>query len=255
MRLVKRILTLTIGMATLITGCSGTKSQPQSLPDARSVIAQGAQLLQNAHSFGLEMQVSGYPVQINLQGVQLPSDLPLLFNYAKGDFQAPDRIDATIQFSLGDVSATAELIAVDGEHYFRSDLLTGNQWLKGELIPGYSPASLISETSGLGHALNQITDLQMVGKEDLQGLNVYHLQGMVQASDFHTLTFGLIRTQEGTLKIDMYVEVDSGRIAQISIADPPPPDAQGSGPTIWQINFTSYNQDVSINPPPTAASK
>jgi len=255
MRLIKRILMLTIGMAILITGCNGKKSKPPSLPDAQSVIARGTQQLQDAQSFGLEMQVSGYPVQINLQGVQLPSDMPLLFKYARGVFQAPDRIDATIQFSLGEVSTTAELIALDGEHYFRSDLLTANQWLKGELIPGYSPASLISETSGIAHALNQITDLQMMGQEDLQGLNVYHLRGTIQASDVHTLTFGLIRAQEGTLTIDVYVEIDNGRIAQISISDPPPTDAANSDPTLWQIHFTEYNQDVSITPPPTAESK
>jgi hypothetical protein len=255
MRLIKRILTLTLGMALLITGCSGTKNKSKTLPDARSEITQGVQQLQNAKSFGLEMQVSGYPVQIVLQGVQLPSDMPLLFKYAKGVFQAPDRIDATIQFSLGEVSTTAELIALDGEHYFRSDVLTANQWLKGELIPGYSPASLISDTDGIAHALNAITDLQMVGQEDLQGLNVYHLRGTVQASDVHALTFGLIRTQQGTLAVDVYIEVDSGRIAQIIISDPPPPDATSPEPTLWQINFTGYNEDVSITPPPTAESK
>jgi hypothetical protein len=254
MRLIKRILTLTISIAILITGCNGNKSKPQNLPDAHSVIEQGAQQLQNAQSFSLEMQVSGYPVEIQLQGVEFPSDTPLLFKYAKGVFEAPDRIDASIQFGVGDVSTTAELIALDGEHYFRSDLLTANQWIKGELIPGYSPASLLSETGGVAHALNAITDLQMVGKEDLEGLNVFHLRGSIQAGDVHTLTFGLIRTQSGTIKIEVYVEVDNQRIAQISISDPPPTDANSSEPTIWQINFTAYNQDVSITPPATPES-
>jgi hypothetical protein len=244
-------LTLLILLAAmLLTGCGGGDDQEDSkdLPEARPLLEESASYLQDATSFELVMDVSGYPVEIETEGLEREDNTPLEFKYARGIFLAPDRVDARIEFGFGALSTTAQLIAVDREHYFRGQLL-GNRWIRGELIEGFSPASLIAQPGGIPYALLSIADLTMIGRTDLDGLPVFHLKGTIQASDVHSLTFGLIRTKQGTISIEVYIQVKDRRVVQIRLVDPPPAETEADEPTDWQISIGGYNQDVTINPP------
>ncbi|MBI5958855.1 MAG: LppX_LprAFG lipoprotein [Chloroflexi bacterium] len=244
------LIILTVLMAALLAGCGGNKQDDnEDLPEARPLLEEGASYLQDAQSFELEMDVSGYPVNIKTDKLEPSDDEPLLFKYARGVFQAPDRIDANIEFGVGEFSTTAQLVALDREHYFRGQLL-GNRWIRGELIEGFSPASLIAQPGGIPYALLSISNLTMQGRTDLDGLPVFHLSGTIQANNVHSLTFGLIRTQQGTINIEVYIQVKDRRVVQIRLIDPPPVQAEDEEPTSWQITFAGYNRDVTITPPP-----
>jgi hypothetical protein len=84
----------------------------------------------------------------------------------------------------------------------------------------------------------------------VEGLNVFRLRGTVEASAVHALTFGLIRSKHGLLKIEVYIEVGERRVAMIKLLDPPPADVEDAEDTTWMINILDYNRDVSITPPP-----
>lgn len=247
MRHVLRILVITAAVS-LLAGCGGDKKQDR-LPEARPLLETAATTVQTAESFGVEIDVNGYPVTLSVGDLTLPEGAALTFKYAKGAFQAPDRIEANVEIGLGDFGTTADLIAIAHEHYLRGDLITAGQWISAELIAGFTPASLMTEDGGIAHALNSITSLEMVGKKDLDGVNVYHLRGKVRAVDVNALTFGLIRTQEGELDIDVYILVEEKQVEQIVLQEPPPADIQDSEDTIWTISFMDYNQPVSITPP------
>lgn len=262
MRYSKRLLSLLISAALLVTilvACgdnddnAGTSSQTETLPPPDTVLREGVEQIQEADSIELEMDVQGSPVQLDVVGLDLPDEYPLLFKYARGIFQAPDRINANIQFSLGNFSTTADLIAVDREHYFRGDLLTANRWINDELIPGFSPAELMSPEIGIPHALASITGLTMQERTRLRGLDVFRLSGSIQASAVHSLTFGLIRNREGDLAIEVYVSANDHRIAQIRLVEPPP--STEAEPTTWDISILNYNQSVSISPPATESAE
>jgi hypothetical protein len=149
---------------------------------------------------------------------------------------------------VGAVSTTAELIAVDRDHYFRGDL-TANQWINAELIEGFSPAALMSADTGIPGALNAIDDLALVGRTDVDGVGMFHLTGTIQASAVHSLTFGLIRSQGGQLGIEVFITANDNHIAQIILVEPPPDEVEEAEPTVWVINFTDYDEDVSISAP------
>lgn len=249
MRYLTRILITITCFAGLLAGCGGEKDEPEALPEARPLLEESAALIQTADSLEVELDVSGYPVKIDTPALHLAAGVPLFFKYARGVFQSPDRISASIQFSLDALSTTAQLIALDRDHYFRFDVL-GNYWFRGELIPGFSPAALMARPGGIAYALASITELEMVGREDLDGVPVFHLQGIVQAGAVHALTFGLIRTREGDLKIEVYIQTANRHVSLIKIHDPPPENAERRENTTWTISIVDYNQDVSIVPPP-----
>jgi len=242
--------------ALLLAGCGGDDDNSDELPAARPLLEEAAAKIQDADYFGVEIDVSGYPVAISTGDLPLPDDMALTVQYAKGSFQAPDRIQAAVDIRLGDVSTTAELIAIDLDHYLSIDLITAGRWLEAELIPGFTPASLVAENGGIAHALNSITELEMVGKTDLDGLDVYHLRGSVQAADVNALTFGLIRTQTGEIPIDVYILPDDVLVERILLHEPPPADAEEENPedTLWTISFLDYNEPVTITAPSLDAS-
>ncbi len=252
MRHVVRMIVWMVCAAFLITSCKGSdKKETTELPAARPLLDESASQIQNASSLEVELDVEGYPVELAAPSLDaVPTDVPLYFKYAKGVFEAPDRLEATIEFSLGVISTTATLVALDRDHYLRSELLTGNRWINAEIIPGFSPASLMARPGGIAFALESVTNLEMVGQEDMDGLDVFHLRGTVQASAFYSLTFGLIRTQTGEIKIEVYIAVKDRRVALIKLVEPPPADVPDSEETTWAINILDYNQDVTITPPP-----
>lgn len=252
MRFITRVIVLITCAALLMAGCNGdNKDKQENLPAARPLLEEGADQIQNASSLDVELDVEGYPVEIEGTSLEaVPVDVPLVFKYAKGVFQAPDRLEATIQFSLGVVSTTADLVALDHNHYLRGDLLTANRWINAEVIPGFSPASLMARPGGIASALLSVTDLEIVGEEDMDGLKVFHLRGTIEADAVYALTFGLIRSKQGLLKVEIYIGVSERRVALIKLHEPPPAEEQDSEETTWWININDYNRDISITPPP-----
>lgn len=255
MRYSKRMLTMLITVTLLtaaLVGCGSDDSNEnaaptETMPAPDAVLEESVEQIQAAESLELEMDVQGSPVTLDVVGLELPAEYPLLFKYARGIFQAPDRINANIQFSLGNFSTTADLIAVDRDHYFRGDLLTANRWINDELIPGFSPAELMSPEIGIPHALASVTGLTIQERTRMRGLDVFHLSGSIQASAVHSLTFGLIKNQDGDLAIEIYVSANDYRIAQIRLTEPPP--NAGDEPTTWDISILNYNQSVEISTP------
>lgn len=251
MRHLIRIGFLLVFAAGLIAGCNGDNgndNDADDLPPVGSLLDESAGYIRDASSFELEIDVNGYPVELTVGALNLPVDVPLQFKYARGVFQAPDRIEANVQFSLGEISTTADLIAIDHDHYLRGDI-TSNRWIQEELIKGFTPQSLISDSGGIPDALVSIGSGQMVGRIDLDGLDVFHIHGTIEANAVNALTFGLIRTREGLLAIDVYVLVDDHRVAQIVLVEPPPAANSEDEPTTWLINLMEYDNDVSIAAP------
>jgi len=245
----KFLLVVLMGIAALAACTNGESSEPADWPEAHTLINESAEQLQNASTFQYEIDVSGYPVEIPLRGLDLPDDYTPAFKYVSGAFQTPDRLIARIQFSVGDFSTTAELIALGTDQYFRGELLTANRWLEEQLISGFSPASLLAQPGGIPYALTTIENLELVGKTDRDGLDTYHLRGTINAADVYALTLGLIRTRQGQLDIEVFVHTGDHRLAQIKLIEPAPESVGSDDATIWLISILSYNDPLTITPP------
>ena len=255
MRHTKRFLILSVSLlliSALIAGCGGDDdTDSETLPEAEDLLNDAIDNLESATSFEMTVGVSGYPVIIQINGLGLPDETQLAFKYASGTFAAPDSMQASVEFSVGDITAAAELIAIGRDQYLQMNLLTGSRWLNQELIEGFSPSSLLSAETGIPHALRNVSGLELAGKKDLDGLAVYLLTGKVQAADVNAFTFGLINTQTGELDIEVYVLTDEHLVEQVVLREPLPAQAQDEEPTTWTINIANYNEPVEIVAPAT----
>lgn len=257
-----------IAGASLLLAACGDSEEDEPLPEARTLLDEATQKVEDAASFELEITLTGYPVYIQVGDFPLPMDLPLQFDYARGTFVAPDRLSADVQVSLGDLAATVNLVAIGNQQYMRSDILTQGRWLQEEIIPGFAPSVLLARQGGITSALDSISNLEMVGRADLDGLDVYHLTGQIQAANLYALTFGLMGATEGALDVDVYVMADEHTVEQIVLHEPPPvlatqqPAAEATAeagesaalePTVWTISLQGYNGDYAIQAPATEA--
>lgn len=245
----REFLALLVLLVLVISACGSGDSDSEPTPDPQTLLRDGVTQLQSASSFKYEIDVSGYRVDVPIEGLDVPEDAGVSFKYASGEFKVPDRLSARIQFRLGVLSTTADLIMVDDEQYFRGELLTGNRWLKAELIPGFSPAVLMAQPGGIAHTLSTLTDLVLVGRRDLDGQSAYQLRGRVDAGRVFSLTLGLSRTSSGLLDIEVYVGVRDRRVARITLVEPPPEWAADAEPTTWLINISDYNVPLNIEAP------
>lgn len=246
----RELLALLVLVVLAISACGSEESAPaEPTADPQTLLQDGVTQLQNASSFKYAIDVSGYPVDVPIEGLELPEDTGVSFKYAGGVFQVPNRLTAHIQFRLGVLSTTADLIMVDQEQYFRGELLTANRWLKADLIPGFSPATLVAQPGGIPDTLSAIRDLVMVGRKDLDGLSVYQLRGRIDAGRIFSLTLGLSRSTSGLLDIEVYIGTRDRRVARVSLVEPPPPWAADAEPTTWLINLSDYNAPVQIEAP------
>lgn len=252
MRFLTRIVLLLTGIALLLAGCGNEEQRPEELPDARALLEEATNKIQTAESFQLTIDATGYPVAISTGDFALPVDLPLAFEYAEGTFIAPDRLQAVVEVSLGELATTADVVAIGDAQYLRSDVLTQNRWLEEQIVAGFSPQGLIAPEGGISDALNSITGLEMVGETDLDGLPVYHLHGTIDAQNVYSLTFGLIGTTEGMLDVDVYILPEERLVEQVVVYEPLPPNVEGADelePTTWTITIRNYNGAFVIEVP------
>jgi len=248
---IRVILALVTITATLLAACGNDDaSKEDTLPEARPLLENAAAQIQSASSFGIEIDVDGYPVTIDVGDLGTFSDISLGVSYADGMFQAPDRLQADVDIFVGTLTAQIELVAIAFSHELRSDIITLGRWLYAEFIPGFSPASLQAADGGIAQALNSVTELTMIGKTDLDGVDVYEMHGQVEAQKISSLTFGLIRTEEGLLSIDVYILTDSKLVERVVLHEPAPADAATDATdTTWTITFKDYNADITIVAP------
>lgn len=255
MRQLRQLFVLTCVLAALVAalGACNTNDgdgEPTAVPSARTLLNDAIRQIASATSFLIEISVSGLPVRIQVADAVLPEELALVFEYARGTFVAPDRLQAEIDVRVADAVTRTEVIALGDDQFMRSDLLTQGNWVKENVIVGFSPSDLLAPDRGIPSALSKIRNLELVERTDLDGVPVYHLTGSIEAQDVYSLTFGLMGTREGQMSLDIYLLTDGNWVEQIVMREPLPASAEeGAEPTRWTINVLDYNQDITINAP------
>jgi hypothetical protein len=141
----------------------------------------------------------------------------------------------------------ASVIAVDEVQYINQIFITGGEWCQADFAIGFSPVDLQSSERGLGDALLSIEDLEMVGREEIDGgIGVYHLKGSVETERVRSVSVGMISSAEGNSDIDIYIRQDeTNRLARIIVKEIVSEDET----RLWTIDFVGYNQPYSVDEP------
>ena len=244
------ICTLLLPVALVLASCSDPDDeQTETPPDPAELVQEAAGKIDQAESFRLELRQEGPPTHIRNE-----LGLDVTLNNADAIFVQPNRLRARVSVAIGQVTQDVQVVAVDDRQYANNLFLTNDEWQVMIFAANFSPQDLQSIENGIGTALRSMQNVELVGREDLDGVSVYHLHGTVDAGRVRSVTVGLIRTAEGEIGLDVYIRTKDGFPARIVLEEPPDPNAETDEPRVWNIDFTGYNNyDASQIEEPEAA--
>ena len=162
-----------------------------------------------------------------------------------GDFQAPDRSQATISSQY--FGRDRPVISIGETEYFK---LIGGEWIAiaGKKPFFFDPAAIIAALQ------SKINDLVLVGEESLDGDRVYHLKG--------TTPPGAFDEPSDTFEIHFWIGLEDTRLRQVAVeGDADIPEgypfigsfrelAEGAVPASLTLKLLEFNRLISIEPPP-----
>lgn len=207
--------------------------------DAQALIDKAADEWNKAESFTLNIRQGG-PAPIIAEGL----GQEIVFNSAYATFVSPNRVHATAGIGIGDFNVDVTLFAVEDRQY----TMLVSTWCQEEFAIGFNPADLQSSERGIGDALLSIENLELVGRDEIEGgIGVYHLTGSVETERVRSVTVGMISSAEGNSDIDIYIrQDDTHRLARVVINEVIPADDISRK---WTIDFAGYNQSYSLEEP------
>jgi len=179
---------------------------------------------------------------VNIKAGQVEIYQGITFKMADGDFSKPDKFRAKLKVSVAIAQVDAETVGLEGQQYL---LLTNlsKSWVTLPANIGFKPDVLFDPQKGVGAVVNKIQNIELVGTEQLDGADVYHLKGVVKGADISPLTAGTLG------KNDVNFEVWTGKtdflVRRVTFKEiSTDPNASD-----WQLDFSKFNDPVTINRP------
>lgn len=219
----------------VLAACAGA---PTPLPAAETLLDQSAQALQRLQSAHFVIERTGAPAYVD-QGQTL------IFRRAEGDFAAPDQARATVRVIGATLVADVDIVAL-GDRYWETNPLT-HAWGNYSGL-GYNPAAIFNPQTGLAALLrHDLTNLQLVGLDRLDGYpkeKLFHLSAEAAGERASAMTAGMVG--RGRLKLDWWVQPQTNYTLRLRIVEP---ETDPGDPTVWEVEFDSFNAPVTLTPP------
>jgi hypothetical protein len=163
------------------------------------------------------------------------------------DYQAPDRMQTTVTMAFLGEEFELQVITVRETDYILDPEI-------GEWVISPEPMSFLP-AEGWDYPLPEDMDaLQLVGKESLNGVPVYHLEGLVSAEDLDLAQPGLEADLEGEMNIEYWIGVEDSLVWKVVLDG----ELAISGPETGTVVLTTtaiysdYDIPVNIQPPEVA---
>ncbi len=227
--LTRRTLLGSFVLASLSGGCF---LRPPVELSAADVMSRASDALRKVNSVHFKLTSTGGMMAIGTG---------LAARSIEGDVVRPDRLKATAVSTFGSLTVTLGFMVVGTRAYITNPITK-----KWEELPGAAGApNLLDPDRGASALLKQVTQLKKLGNETVDGVECYHVGGIVGAS----LIAGLVGApgSSNSLAGDVWVGTSDFLVRQIRLAG-----AIGSNEPA-QIERTlvlsKYNESVTIEPP------
>lgn len=238
----KRILILNCILIVFLflTACDG--GGPEDLP-AETIISRSAARMQETSGFRFVIERDGAPAYVD------PPQNVLSFRRATGAYVAPDRALAVVRVIGPGLITDVDVVTV-AEIQYQTNPLTG-QW--EELPPdwGFNPTVLFDDELGLQRVLtDDLTNLQQAEPENLAETDgpdtrLYTLTADVAGDRIYRVSGGLIGPQPVSLQV--WIMPETFELIRLQVFEPEPETEEGE--SIWQVDFSRYEELIEIEPP------
>ncbi len=221
-------------------GCSG---RADSLPELETseILNNSAESMANLAGFRFDIDRDG-------QLAYLDSDRTLAFGSAIGDYVSPDRARAQVNI-IGPGFVTKVNVISVGDIQWETNVISG-VWT--ELPPnwGFNPTAIFDPVNGLQAILTEDTiSAQQEEASDMDGDSaelLYVVSGELKGERVYQLSGFLIGPDALTYKL--WIDPVTFNLVRVLITDPPSENSEDEN-TLWQIDFSNFDQVIEIEPP------
>ena len=243
-RSVNRRGTVLVAAAALLSiaacGGGGESSEPSGPtipPNSEAIIDASATAMGDVQSVEFELLREGAPVFID-------SFDAIALNRATGQFTVPRSAQALLEVEVNG-SLTTELgaVALDDEIWL-SNPVTG----AFETLPaGYDidPSLFFDPENGWKPLMANLTDVELVGTDDIDGVERYHIRGIAPAEQVSIITARLVRNQD--VEIDFWIQPVTGLVSRAEFSTETGTD--DSATIDWTLDLSGYGEPFEIIPP------
>lgn len=214
--------------AVVLAGCASASPTPAPA----ELLVKAAKDLQALRSAKLTLARQGEPVIID-------AATGVTFSEATGEYQAPDKVHAKIKVLWGSAVLSVDFLWLP-EGVYMTNPLTGT-YGKVSTPPDFNVAALFG-ASGLPSVLQHgLRAVKVAGKENLEGLDAYHLRGEADGSTLKVLTGGVL--VEGIHTVDVWIETATSHILRLQDSEP------GAAGNVWTLDLFAFDKPVEIKSP------
>jgi len=187
-----------IVLVGIASACGGGEEQP-GVPDivARSTSVMGAE---KRFHFVFDEK----------DGPRSTTGVHLVF--AEGDVAVPDRVKADVSGTYQGLPLRTRLVVAGGKTYIVNPL-TG-KW--SEVSINTNPVAFFDPAKGVLAVITAATQLELVGSEEVDGVDAYHLQGKTTVGSITPL----LGNPPGTRLVDLelWVDKETGRLLRLRLS-------------------------------------
>ncbi len=229
-RLYAPVLRLTF-VAVVLAACS-TAPPPTPSPSPADLLARAVSDLQSLSSVKFTLTRTGEPVVIEtLTGAT--------FVEGTGEYQAPDKVHARIKTQIGSAVLALDMLWLPEGAYMTNPITGG--YMKVPASMEFDVLALFRADGLAGVLESSMSNVTLVGKESIEGIDAYHVRGEAQGDRLKALTAGTL--VEGTHTVDVWIEIGAWHILRLRDTEP------GGAANAWTLDLSGFNKPVEIKGP------
>lgn len=224
-----RVAVTIAAIAVLFGACGGDETGPTLAPDLSTILDASTEAMTAVDTVHFVIERGGTPVYIFGE---------VEFLDAEGDYQAPERAAAVAHIATQGFTLEMGAIAIAGETWL-TNIITGN-WEPATDDLSIDAAVLFDPATGIPVLLSgELENAELVGLEERDDGDRYHVRGRSPAERIEVITFGLVRNQD--VDVDMWIDPVTAHVTEAAFST-----LYREETATWRLAFTDYGAEVSI---------
>ncbi|MDQ7025582.1 MAG: MFS transporter [Anaerolineae bacterium] len=240
-----RLLLITLSLLWILAACSPQNNDFDAETDAVPLLNDSIDNLRGLASFRIDIEQGGTPYRFNFQMGPDGFLFETFLTEAQGAYIAPDRLWANSLISIRGALVNIGLFATSDGQWLKP--LSSN-WLEFVYAEGFNPAEMMVEGGGFQTAIDRMEEVEFIGQENRNGVDVLHVRGLADGDTVNALLFGLLSGIEGISQADIYIDVETQIPNEIllTLLDSAEEDNEN---TFWRIEIYDLNANIELDRP------
>jgi hypothetical protein len=189
-------------LAGALLGAVACGSKPQNV-DPKAVLATGSASMKTLTGFHFLYQVHTPESAVANVGGGIVK--------VEGDINAAGNMEATVQLVAGGLLVNVDFIALPDIQYIKYPVV--NKWQS--MKPEESPIGALNLSAFSIRILDQITDTTYQGTDKKDGVQCYHIHGMVAGAEVQAIAGSVEATK--LFETDIWVGIDDGLLREVDL--------------------------------------